>query len=600
MNWKDNFEQKILSRGLELKDKVKNYKREIFKVSGTIKGTETYQVSFDSIDVTNENFYSCNCPYYESGKNCKHVAALLYKYDEKRLESLDDSESKKGKLGDKLVELTEKVKSMEMEDLTDFIEFMLDRKIINDGLMEEFENYKKQKEAEELSQMQDSDGELRMVPYKGKINGVDMFSDSENKKLLKTLISEFRSIIRHHSKSGFIDYFHGYDFVIDAVDFIESTYKNHVLKYGNVKLGWELAKKLISIIDKIDMDGSNGEHSDLLECVRVNLIKTLNVSDLDNRKNILLDLVILYEGKDDYNFADTFIRDFIIDDFREASLKVVQYDFISMLLNNMKQGNYLMDCINLSRIKLKRDYHDDIERDLDGITNSEEGLKFYYDFMITEKREKELIDKLKELKSEAENKEKEGKYHIKSPTENISVMLKNIYLMQGDKDNFKKEIKYLTDKVNYFNFDDFLNYKRFSDDKEWEEFKKTMGDIRYSDKVIKFLYEEKLFDRIVKFSLDTIRRERRVFNKIKEEIPDRIRDLIIKEVKGELSEVGTRKTYRDVSFKVAELYSIEGGKEVADSLIDELILKYPRRQAMKEELLEVKYSSGKRNQIRYY
>lgn len=90
MNWKRLFENHILARGYDYycAGAVENLEVSEDFVSADVIGSDDYEVeiSFDDNEVT--EMY-CSCPYAECGRNCKHMAAVLYEW----FEFTDDEEA---------------------------------------------------------------------------------------------------------------------------------------------------------------------------------------------------------------------------------------------------------------------------------------------------------------------------------------------------------------------------------------------------------------------------------------------------------------------------------------------------------------------------
>lgn len=86
-DWEKYFPSTILSRGLDYYKAGLVYDIEFNEdnneLRATVSGTEEYSVSIcfgDSRENISEMY--CDCPYAESGYNCKHMAALLYAFDD--------------------------------------------------------------------------------------------------------------------------------------------------------------------------------------------------------------------------------------------------------------------------------------------------------------------------------------------------------------------------------------------------------------------------------------------------------------------------------------------------------------------------------------
>lgn len=81
-NWKDIFENKILSRGLRYwrDGKVANLDISDKRITAMVKGTSNYFVELDLDNGMPVEMY-CTCPYAASGEKCKHMAAVMYAAD---------------------------------------------------------------------------------------------------------------------------------------------------------------------------------------------------------------------------------------------------------------------------------------------------------------------------------------------------------------------------------------------------------------------------------------------------------------------------------------------------------------------------------------
>ena len=82
-NWKKAFSKTILSRGYDyyLNNKVTDFIREGNTCTATVVGTDLYTVEFKLLK-NGKAYLTCDCPYAEDGRKCKHMAALLYKIDD--------------------------------------------------------------------------------------------------------------------------------------------------------------------------------------------------------------------------------------------------------------------------------------------------------------------------------------------------------------------------------------------------------------------------------------------------------------------------------------------------------------------------------------
>ncbi|MCM1106919.1 MAG: SNF2 helicase associated domain-containing protein [Blautia sp.] len=95
MEWSYLFSQNILSRGRQyfIKGRVTNLQQEGAKYTAEVIGTKPYYVEAAFASGKRPSL-SCDCPYAQDGKRCKHMAALLFAVAEKFAPSQTDSGSK--------------------------------------------------------------------------------------------------------------------------------------------------------------------------------------------------------------------------------------------------------------------------------------------------------------------------------------------------------------------------------------------------------------------------------------------------------------------------------------------------------------------------
>lgn len=84
MNWEHLFRGIILERGYEyyIQGLVENIEIEAESIHATVNGTEDYEVEI-GLNNGKIDYMYCDCPYAEDCNNCKHMAAVLYEYEER-------------------------------------------------------------------------------------------------------------------------------------------------------------------------------------------------------------------------------------------------------------------------------------------------------------------------------------------------------------------------------------------------------------------------------------------------------------------------------------------------------------------------------------
>ena len=121
MEWKSKFASRIIQRGYEYYygKLVRGFECNEHKISANVCGSDIYNVV---IEMNNNKIIDmeCDCPYAMDGHNCKHMAAVLYKYEKEAM-------IHKGEDNDELMLLIEKT----------------DRKILNQFLYQICDEYER-------------------------------------------------------------------------------------------------------------------------------------------------------------------------------------------------------------------------------------------------------------------------------------------------------------------------------------------------------------------------------------------------------------------------------------------------------------------------
>jgi len=82
MDWKRYFTRSVLMRGegYYRQNRVTEFKSSGDRCTAFVEGQDLYRVSIEQPG-TDRMFMYCNCPHAREGYNCKHMAAVLYKWE---------------------------------------------------------------------------------------------------------------------------------------------------------------------------------------------------------------------------------------------------------------------------------------------------------------------------------------------------------------------------------------------------------------------------------------------------------------------------------------------------------------------------------------
>ena len=96
MEWEYLFQRHILERGFDyyLEDRVSSFHLSDKTIEAVVEGSDDYRVKIRLGD-SGISDMSCSCPYASDGTPCKHMAAVLYAYDDALDEEKDEVDFEK-------------------------------------------------------------------------------------------------------------------------------------------------------------------------------------------------------------------------------------------------------------------------------------------------------------------------------------------------------------------------------------------------------------------------------------------------------------------------------------------------------------------------
>ena len=219
--WKYLFSPQVLSRGEDyyFADQVRNLDRTDYGYSAEVRGENAYEVDIYMNDGELDEM-DCTCPYAAKGYNCKHMAAVLF--------ALEDSD------------FTEDIEIQNRETVDDILA-RLDAETI----------------LAELKSILEQDRQLCDRFYnKYRLQPTDKKEISRINGILDDLAYEYGD------RSGFIDWYHGSDYVNGFLACLED-YVTPMIDRGEYLSAFEVLKHAFYVVNTVEMDGSNGEHTDI-------------------------------------------------------------------------------------------------------------------------------------------------------------------------------------------------------------------------------------------------------------------------------------------------------------------------------------------------
>ena len=239
MNWYTMFQPHILDRGIEYYEGGAVTEFEIssdgHEINAIVEGAEDYNVEIHVRGDVVESM-ECDCPYAESGNKCKHMAAVLFAYEEYLSEN--DCEEDEEEYGSRTVlsswEGRFDRKKKEIVDLVNTIpedklrELMVNQLLNNESLRN------------------------RLALEYG--TGCDASQ-------MKRLESEIKEIhYRNSDRGGFVDWRQASNFTDELCAFLNDKVRK-LEERGFIRQAFELTNRVFEMVGNVDMDDSDGGSS---------------------------------------------------------------------------------------------------------------------------------------------------------------------------------------------------------------------------------------------------------------------------------------------------------------------------------------------------
>lgn len=553
--WRDLFDAKILARGFSYftSGRVDNFKLNNKEITANIIGSKIYNVyinlnEFDQI----EECY-CDCPHFLEGNYCKHLVASLYKYEsyiEKENYIKDD---------DLYLDVKE-------EEITPNLNSLI-------------ENLERNKLNKFLSEALNSNESLRKKFLLNFDKNFTFPSSSYYKEAIDAIVKE-------NSNYGFIDYMQGMNLVDEISYFLNDSMDDLFLK-EEFDLAFEIIYHLIYTVANIEMDGSNGEHAELLAMASFYLEKIVHSSSESIK---YFDRIkYLVENKDSLGILDDFFDEilYFFDSKEKSSYKINYYkEIYEKFLKNFDENDihikYRMEksIINLASLYLENNMKDEL-LDLYNQWSTIKEIRILMAKYYLSKKETDLAIKiLIEGEKNTENKF----YKIE-----FSNLIKDIYRISGDNSSLYNKIIEDLYEYKYASLDEYSFIKENSNELIWYKIKDKLLDALDNDsQYTQLLFDEKEFDRLLEIDFNILKYNKPVWKYMKKNYPKIYIEKYENYIYYNFELASNRKQYKKYTRYLKELCCIDGGKEKAKEIIYNLINKYPRRSAMIEELNKVK------------
>lgn len=560
MNWKKLFAIHILERGYDYycDDAVENMEISDDIIRADVIGTEDYEVEISLSNGEVTEMY-CSCPYASDGRNCKHMAAVLYEWSENYMDEEEETERTDllkseftiNSYEKKRTAVKELVVSAKEEDVRSFLMSVLTE---DEKLLLRFHNMvNKQVTLEDVNNY---------------IRQIDVIAD------------------RYLGRNYFISYYEAKGFISELQEIIDEDICS-MIDNGNYLSAFEIINYIFVLIGDVDMDdsdGGTGMLADRIYQLWVELLSKVSPEDKDKMFNWFtahLDGSVI-------DYLEEYIEQIIMEEFEEKEFAQAKLEFVESMIERSEKkepdwsrsyavGKWAVRYLEM--LKVQKASKEQIEEICKRYWNNSSVRRYYIEMYMKKKDYNRVLQVL----DESILLDKEYKGLISEYSEKK----KEIYRLLGNKNAYLEQLWKLVLEHEPGDLELYRELKKQYSTEEWlvkreEVFKKLPA---YAN-VERLYKEEKLYDRLLVYVLSSpgLYALQEYESVLKKEYPKQILDKYKDEVNKMAVHTSDRKHYSYLVSLLRKMQDIKGGIKLVEIIVGEWKVKYRNRPAMMDEL----------------
>ena len=561
MNWKRLFATHILERGYDyyLENTVENIDISEDIIRADVIGSEDYEVEISVNNGEVTDMY-CSCPYALDGKNCKHMAAVLYEWSE---DAGEEEPAKKvntelfqpaytiNAYKKKVAAVEELVSGATEEEVRSFLVAVLAE---DEKLLLRFHNTINRQVTRE-----DIDNYIRQV---------DIIAD------------------RYLGRNRFISYYEADGFISELEEIIDEDVRR-MIDNDNYLSAFEVMNYIFVLIGDVDMDDSDGGTGMLADRIYQLWLELLVKVSAEEKKK-MFDWFTSHLDGSVIDYLEEYIEQIIMGEFDEKEYEQAKLDFIEDMIarSECKDSDWSRDYAvgkwavrYLELLKEKKAADGQIKGICKKYWNNSTVRRYYIDICMKKKE----YDHVLQVLDECILLDKQYRGLISEYSEKK----KEIYLLQGNKSAYIEQLWQLILEHEAGDLDLYRELKKQYSVEEWlikrEEIFKKLPAYAHVERLYK---EEKLYDRLLVYVLNSpglyALQEYEKF--LKKEYPEQILGKYKDEVNKMAMHTSDRKHYAHLVSLLRKMQQMKGGRELVEQIAVEWRVKYKNRPAMMDEL----------------
>ena len=518
MNWKRLFESHILARGYDYycKGAVENLDVSEDFVSADVIGSDDYEVeiSFDNNEVT--EMY-CSCPYAEGGRNCKHMAAVLYEWseytdDEDELAEDADENDVESERTKTLFGTVHTVKAYEQK--REAIRKVVDQ--VDVGTVREY-----------LTGILAEDEKL-LVRF------MSMAGISSVEEDVQHYIRQVDEIAgRYMGRDHFINYYAAGDF-ISELDDIYGTDVRRMIDNGQHMGAFELMNYIFVLVGDVDMDDSDGGTGMLADHTYQFWLELLTKVTA-NEKDQMFQWFTTHLDGSVIDYLEEYIEQIIMEEFKEKEYVIRKLNFTEKMMEYVagKETEWSRSyhigkwaTRHLELMEAEKFSQKEIEAYCEKYWENSSVRRYFIDRCIKKKKYDAALDALNE--SILYDKAAPGLIS------DYSKKKKEIFLLQGNKEAYVEQLWKLVLEDDAGNLDHYKELRKQYSTEEWTQKRELIFRKLPKYAHVERLYkEEKLYDRLLAYVMESqgLSALQEYGNVLKKDYPEQILEKYKKEVR---------------------------------------------------------------------
>jgi len=557
MHWEDIFQERILNRGFDYYERglVENLNVSTSSLKAEVEGSKIYEVeiSYESFNKEITQLH-CDCPHFESGYFCKHLAAFLF-YLENKFNDFSDL-------------------TINFYDIYHLPTIQEKREEETSDLVAEAD------EATVRSFLRDA---LKENPHLK-----EQFKGFLGREITSRKLNEYKndvdSLFKMHGKGtdGFIDYSSAIDLDEDLSGFMHKVIKQTLSKNGFYKEAFELINYIFISLATQPMDDSGG--------IIVN-----NVYSCQKYWGRIISESSLGLKREMYQWFKQQLSHPSVD-FLEEYIE-------EMLFDHFSDEEFLLDKKALAKREFKK--HKNADDDLSQSIHAPRWAERYLEILKDLNHEAEIDEfcknnlhypRIRELFAyqllereqvdEAIHLLEDGKLEI---SRKYKIKLKDLYKKIGRENEYQQELWDLLIHKQSVDLDMYREFQAQYSKEEWENRKiHILKEISSAQNIDKLFAEEELYELLLDNVMNSygLHRLQKHEKKLVALYPDKVLDRYEEEILARSKQSGPRKKYRKIIDLLGRMRRLphEDSKPRVSKIVAYLREAYSNRPAMMDEL----------------